>query len=151
MKRIALAAAFLLSVISAPAIADNDQYDFDLIHRPAGVTDAQVNAGVQDATRACDPAQRQSYGSRQFLGCMRRHGYKFVRIEHQKSAPADPYFSSDAKLRHGHFIDHDTGMDCQSNGFADICMPPNGTVRYFDPDQGLPCTRTGLMSVCSNM
>ena len=149
MKRIALAAALLLSAISAPALADNDQYDFDLIHRPASVTDAQVDAGVQDATQACDPSNRHSYGSRQFLGCMRSHGYKFVRIEHQKSA--DPYFSSDVKLRPGHFIDHDTGMDCQSNGFADICTPPNGTVHYFDPDQGLPCTRTGLMSVCSNM
>ena len=29
--------------------------------------------------------------------------------------------------------------------------PPNGTVRYFDPDQNLPCTRTGAMSICSNM
>ncbi len=105
MKRIVLAAAILLSAISAPAIADNDQYDFDLIHRPAGVTDAQVDAGVQDATRACDPAQRQSYGSRQFLSCMRKHGYKFGRIEHQKSVPADSYFSSDVKRRPGHFID----------------------------------------------
>lgn len=151
MKRIGIAAAFLLSAMSAPAIADNDQYDFDLIHRPASVTDAQVDAGVQDATRACDPSHRLSYGSRQFLGCMRKHGYKFVRIEHQKTAPADPYFSADVKLRPGHFIDHDNGMDCQNTGFAEVCDPPNGTVHYFDPDQGLPCTRTGAMAVCSNM
>jgi hypothetical protein len=24
-------------------------------------------------------------------------------------------------------------------------------VHYFDPDQDLPCTRTGAMSVCSNL
>jgi len=29
--------------------------------------------------------------------------------------------------------------------------PPNGTVHYFDPDQGLNCTRTGLVSICSNL
>jgi hypothetical protein len=28
---------------------------------------------------------------------------------------------------------------------------PDGTVHYFDPDQNLPCTRTGAMSVCSNL
>jgi hypothetical protein len=32
-----------------------------------------------------------------------------------------------------------------------VCDPPNGTVHYYDPDQGLNCTRTGMMSVCSNM
>jgi hypothetical protein len=30
-------------------------------------------------------------------------------------------------------------------------FPASGTVHYFDPDQNLPCTRTGAMSVCSNM
>jgi hypothetical protein len=152
MKRTALAAILTLgALIDAPAFADNDQYDFDLIHRPRAVTDAQVDAGVQVATQACDPAHRLDYGSKQFLGCMRRHGYKFVRVEHQRSSLEDPYFSSNVKLKPGHFIDHDTGMDCQSNGFADICTPPNGTVHYYDPDQALPCTRTGLVSICSNM
>jgi hypothetical protein len=42
-------------------------------------------------------------------------------------------------------------MDCQNTGGAEVCDPPNGTVHYFDPDQNLPCTRTGAMSICSNM
>lgn len=66
-------------------------------------------------------------------------------------APADPYFSSNAKVAPGHFIDHDNGMDCQNTGGAEVCVPPSGTVHYFDPDQNLPCTRTGAMSVCSNL
>jgi hypothetical protein len=42
-------------------------------------------------------------------------------------------------------------MDCQNFGGAAVCGPPSGTVRYYDPEQGLNCTRTGLVSVCSNM
>jgi hypothetical protein len=34
---------------------------------------------------------------------------------------------------------------------AAIGVPPQGTARYFDPDQGLWCTRTGIASVCSNL
>jgi hypothetical protein len=152
MKRIAIAAAVLISAsIGAPAHAGNDQYDFDLIHRPAGITEAQVDAGVQAATQTCDPSGSHSYGSRRFLSCMRSRGYKFVRIEHQGSPSGDPNFSANVKLAPGHFISHDTGMDCQQMGGADVCTPPNGTVRYYDPDQGLPCTRTGAVAICSNM
>lgn len=39
-------------------------------------------------------------------------------------------------------------MDCQNMGGASVCTPPNGTVRYYDPDQGLNCTRSGLVAIC---
>jgi hypothetical protein len=42
-------------------------------------------------------------------------------------------------------------MDCQNMGGAEVCDPPNGTVHYFDPDQNLPCTRTGATAICSNL
>jgi hypothetical protein len=42
-------------------------------------------------------------------------------------------------------------MDCQNTGGAEVCGPPSGTVHYYDPDQGLPCTRTAAMSICTNM
>jgi hypothetical protein len=42
-------------------------------------------------------------------------------------------------------------MDCQNFGGAAVCTPPDGTVHYFDPDQGLNCTRTGIVSICSSM
>jgi hypothetical protein len=84
---------------------------------------------------------------------MQAHGWKYNFVTRVRSAPAqaDPYFSSNAKVPPGHFIDHDNGMDCQNTGGAEVCDPPNGTVHYFDPDQNLPCTRTGAMSVCSNL
>jgi len=41
-------------------------------------------------------------------------------------------------------------MSCQDAGGGSVCVPPQGTVHYYDPDQGLPCTRTGAVSVCSN-
>jgi hypothetical protein len=151
MKRAVIAIVLLSSLVGPPASAEVDQYDFDLIHRTPRTTDAGVHSGVKAATKVCDPDDRQSYGSRTFMNCMRAKGYKFVRIEHKKSPPSDPYFSSNAKVLPGHFIDHDTGMDCVSEGWGDVCDPPNGTVHYFDPDQGLPCTRTGIMSICSNM
>ena len=147
MKRIAITTVILSSLAAAPALADEVQYDFDLIHRSPQVTDAQVDAGVRAATQTCDPSDRRQYGSRPFLSCMRAKGYKFVRVEHQKSSPSYPYFSSNAKVPPGHFIDHDNGMDCQNTGGAEVCDPPKGTVHYFDPDQDLPCTRTGAMSI----
>ena len=64
---------------------------------------------------------------------------------------SDSNFSPDAKVAPGHFIDHDSGMDCENVGGASVSSPPNGKVRYYDPDQGLNCTRGGLVSVCSNM
>jgi hypothetical protein len=85
-----------------------------------------------------------------YRGCMLQRGWRFTSLSRSK-APADPYFSSNAKVAPGHFIDHDNGMDCQNTGGAEICDPPQGTVHYYDPDQGLPCTRTGAMSICSNM
>jgi hypothetical protein len=93
--------------------------------------------------------------SASYRSCMLQHGWKYSFMTRQAiqvtRAPADPYFSSNAKVAPGHFIDHDNGMDCQNTGGAEVCDPPNGTVHYFDPDQNLPCTRTGAMSVCSNI
>jgi hypothetical protein len=147
MKGFAAFAVAGLVFAAGPARADT--YVFDRIHRGAHTTDAEVDAGVKTATQACDPAYGQDYASRRFLSCMRGQGYKFVRVERAK-ASVDSHFSANVKLRPGHYIDHDTGMDCENVGIAAICSPPEGTVHYFDPDQGLPCTRTGIVSVCSN-
>ena len=52
--------------------------------------------------------------------------------------------------RSARFIDPETGSRCYNRGGASICEPPHGTVRYTDK-HGLSCTRTGAVSVCSNM
>jgi len=83
---------------------------------------------------------------------MFKRGWRFLSVTRTKvqDAPADPNFSSNAKVPPGHYIDHDTGMDCQNMGGAAVCDPPNGTMHFYDPDQGLNCTRSGLVSVCSS-
>jgi len=47
------------------------------------------------------------------------------------------------------FIDPDTGMSCRNIGGASICDPLQGTVHYRNR-HGLDCTRTGIVSVCTN-
>jgi len=44
----------------------------------------------------------------------------------------------------------DTGMSCRNIGGASICEPPQGTVHYQNR-HGLNCTRTGIVSFCSNL
>jgi hypothetical protein len=88
-----------------------------------------------------------------YRGCMHQLGWKFLSVTRLRvpTPPSNPNFSSNAKLKPGHFIDSDSGMDCENIGGASVCGPPSGTVRYYDPEQGLNCTRQGLVSVCSNM
>jgi hypothetical protein len=61
-----------------------------------------------------------------------------------------PVFSAHVKLAPGHYIDRDTGLDCEDAGALTACQPPDGTVRYFDPAQGAACTRAGAAVLCSN-
>jgi hypothetical protein len=152
VKRIAVFATLL---VSSAAHAANYDYteNYTYVRRPL-ISSAQRAAQLQVDTVTCDDAVGAQYGmpSASFRSCMLGHGWKFSSLTRTRvRAPADPYFSSNAKVAPGHFIDHDNGMDCQNTGGAEVCDPPSGTVHYFDPDQNLPCTRTGAMSICSNM
>jgi hypothetical protein len=80
---------------------------------------------------------------------MRQRGWQYRYVTRDRVSD-DPNFNSTARVAPGHYIDHDSGMDCQNMGGAAVCGPPNGTVKYYDPDQGLNCTRTGIVSVCSS-
>jgi hypothetical protein len=76
-----------------------------------------------------------------FKDCMLTQGYQWVSTK-QVSVP--PPKNDDS------FIDSDTGMSCRNVGGASICEPPQGTVHYQNR-HGLNCTRTGIVSVCSNL
>jgi hypothetical protein len=153
IKPIAVLAAL---VISSAANAANYNYteNYNYIGKPM-IASAQRDAKLQQDTASCNDAVGEHTGmpSASYRGCMLQHGWKFSSLTRSRApaAPADPYFSSNVKVAPGHFIDHDNGMDCQNTGGAEVCDPPDGTVRYFDPDQNLPCTRTGAMSICTNM
>lgn len=55
-----------------------------------------------------------------------------------------------AKLTTGKALP-DVCCGCENIGGVSVCGPPDGTVRYYDPAQGLNCTRSGPVSVRSNM
>lgn len=160
MKSVAIKhiAVFAALVVSSAANAATYDYTENYVYvRKPLLSNAQRAAQLQVDTVSCDTTAGAQYGmpSAGYRSCMLQQGWKFSSLTrtrvHTARAPADPYFSSTAKVAPGHFIDHDNGMDCQNTGGAEVCDPPNGTVKYFDPDQNLPCTRTGAMSICSNM
>jgi hypothetical protein len=153
IKHIAVFAALVVSSAANAATYDYTSH-YDYILKPP-LPDAQIDAQIQADTVTCDNAVgvQHAMPSARYRSCMLQHGWKYTSLTRTRvqAAPADPYFSSNAKVAPGHFIDHDNGMDCQNTGGAEVCDPPNGTVHYFDPDQNLSCTRTGAMSICSNM
>jgi hypothetical protein len=150
IKTVALFAALAVSTAASAANYDyTEHYDY--------IRNAQIAPQIHEATVACDNivGVQQGKPSASYRSCMLQRGWKFSYLSRTRvqasRAPADPYFSSNVKLAPGHYINHDSGMDCRNEGGAEVCDGPQGTVHYFDPDQDLPCTRTGLMSICTNM
>jgi hypothetical protein len=109
-------------------------------------------ARLQNDLATCDGVYGVQHAtpSKRYQSCMRQQGWKFLYETRDKDTASDG-FNANVKLKPGHYIDHDSGMDCQNFGGAAVCGPPDGTVHYYDPDQGLPCTRTGIVAICSNM
>jgi hypothetical protein len=155
IKHVAVLAALIVTTAAHAASYDYVEH-YTYIGKPA-LSDAQIDSQLQVATVACDDAVGGQNGAptARYRSCMLQQSWKYSSLTRTRvqtiRAPGDPYFSSNAKVAPGHFIDHDNGMDCQNMGGAEVCDPPQGTVHYFDPDQNLPCTRTGAMSICSNM
>ena len=155
MKRIAITHLVLLAGLLAGSAAKAATYHYtdhwDYVRKPA-LADVEFDSRLQADASACDSMVGPASGmpTRAYRSCMLQCGWKFLSVTRQRvpDEPADPNFSSNAKVAPGHYIDHDNGMDCQNMGGAAICTPPNGTVRYYDPDQGLNCTRSGLVAVC---
>jgi hypothetical protein len=129
MKRIIIAIAFAFGAVVS-AHADTSTY---YRQGKGGWTDEQLRA----AARLCDQrygvVQNGAITSANYKRCMLKQGWKY---------------GSTARVRTD--INPDTGMSCHDEGGIAICDPPQGTVKYFDPDQGLWCTRTGIVSVCSS-
>jgi hypothetical protein len=123
---------------------------WDYIRKPA-LSDAEFDAQLQADASTCDSMVGPASGmpTRAYRSCMLQRGWKFLSVTRTRVPDeSGPNFSSNAKVAPGHYIDRDTGMDCQNMGGASVCSPPNGTVRYYDPDQGLNCTRSGLVAIC---
>jgi hypothetical protein len=98
---------------------------YSYVGNPA-LPDARFDAQLQADTVTCDDAVgvQRATPSATYRGCMLAHGWKYSYVTRTKvqaaPAQADPYFSSNVKVKPGHFIDHDDGMDCQNIGGAKV-------------------------------
>jgi hypothetical protein len=158
MTPFAVASLALLAEVLAGGAAHAATYHdidhWDYIRKPA-LNAAEFDARPQADAASCDTMIGAQHGAPTplYRSCMLQQGWKFLSVARVRVTlpPSDPIFSASAKLKPGHFIDRDSGMHCENIGGAARCGPPSGTVRYYDPEQGLNCTRRGPVSVCSNM
>ena len=140
-KAMRAAVAVLVTVLSVGA-AQADTFLFSDTLRPGG--HERSDAVLQADEHSCGADANYHFGNvAAFKRCMRAHGW--VNSEYRP----DRTRSRDPRLNPGDdYISTDTGMSCKDVGGIGICGPPHGTVHYRN-DEGLDCTRTGLVSICS--
>ncbi len=133
----------IVTVLSLGA-ARADTYVFKDVRRPGGI-ERGLDAKRADAHRCGADGNGQFSNVAAFKKCMRTHGWVAVR-----HIPDPPSPKRDPRLAPGDdFIDPDSGMSCKISGGFQICGTPNGTVHYRN-DEGLNCTRSGIVNVCSS-
>jgi hypothetical protein len=129
MKRTILSILFVLGAVIG-ARADTSTYYWQ---GKGPWTDAQLQAAAQVCDQHYGVVENGAVTSANYKRCMLKQGWKYGSTARQQT-----------------YIDPDTGMSCRSVGGGSICVPPQGTVKYTNK-HGLSCTRTGAMSVCSNL
>jgi hypothetical protein len=143
MKRaIAIAGLLLCSLSQAYATTHYEMNYRDTI-RPHG--HPRSSAVYNSALGLCygqTGIARDAADTPEFKDCMKGRGYRWLSTKLVPDAPD--------RRQDDSFIDPDTGMSCRNIGGASICEPPQGTVKYQNR-HGLNCTRTGIVSVCSNL
>ena len=132
MKRLVLGTVLILGGMLRAASADTDVFRDTL--RPGG-HDRSMAAKFADGRKCGATRQNTFTDAPAFQACMQARGWVLDHVIQDRSA---------------RFIDPDTGLSCYNQGGASICEPPQGTVKYTNK-HGLSCTRTGAMSVCSNL
>src|ERR1700722_18767660 len=138
MRRLVLGTVVILWGMIGAASAETDVFRDAL--RPDG-HDRSMAAKIADG-RKCGLTRQNTYTDRAgFEVCMQASGWVLDHVVQDKPVVQD---------KSARFIDSDTGLSCYNQGGASICEPPQGTVKYTDK-HGLSCTRTGAVSVCSNM
>jgi hypothetical protein len=135
------AATVMLTVLSLSA-AQADTYHFTDVLRSHGRERSQ-SAKLADFRSCGASGSRFSGNMTAFEQCMRARGWM---VGHYTP---DPKPRVGATKNSSTYIDPYTGMSCRDVGGIAVCDPPQGTVRYQNR-HGLDCTRTGLVSVCTN-
>ena len=149
MKKVIVTALLIASLSPALASSHYDTMYHDNI-RPNGHprSDAIYNAAL-DACYSQTGLAREAKDTQAFKDCMANHDYRWVYTKEVQDPPAKPVAN---RLQKGQYIDYDHGLICHTEGIASVCESPPAdmTIRYTSPS-GLNCTRTGAMSVCSNL
>jgi hypothetical protein len=154
MKIVVTVALVLMSASPALAASHYNTMYHDNIRpnghpRPQAVYDAALNDRYSQTGLSRDAADTQA-----FKDCIMAHNYSWVYTKPVQDAPSKRVANAAIPMGipKGHFIDPDTGLICQNTGFASICESPPAdmTIRYTSK-HGFNCTRTGAMSVCSNL
>jgi len=150
MNKVILAAALTLgSLSSALASSHYDTMYHDNIRpnghpRPQAVYDAALDDCYNQTGLARDAKDTQA-----FKDCMATHDYRWVYSRPVRDTPSK---RATYAIPKGHFIDPDTGLICHNTGIASICdSPPADMTIHYTSKHGLNCTRTGAMSICSNL
>jgi hypothetical protein len=154
MKKLILAAAMTLASLS-PALASSHYvmtYHDNI--RPNGHprSDSIYNAAL-DACYSQTGLAREAKDTQAFKDCMATHDYRWVSTKLVQDPPSKRVTRQAASaIPKGHFIDPDNGLLCQHAGWASICeSPPADMTIHYTNKHGLNCTRTGAMSICSNL
>jgi hypothetical protein len=133
MKRIILGTLLALSATAAATVgarADTSTYYWQ---GKGQWSDAVLQAAAQVCDQRYGVVENGAVTSAGYKRCMLKQGWKYG-----------------STARETTYIDPDTGMSCRDAGGGSICVPPQGTVKYINR-HGLSCTRTGAMSVCTNL
>lgn len=141
-KAMRAAVTALVTVLSLGA-AQADTFLFTDTLRPGGA--ARGDAAFNADEHRCGADANDHFGNvAAFKKCMRAHGWV-----NDAYKPNPPRSRVDSRVNPGDdYISTEDGMSCKSVGGIGICSPPHGTVHYRN-DEGLNCTRTGLVSICS--
>jgi hypothetical protein len=143
MKRAVIIAGLLICSLSDAYATTHYEMSYRDTSRPHGHkrSDAVYNSAL-DFCYSQTGLSRDDADTRAFKDCMKGRGFRWLATKEVQDAPG--------RKRDDSFIDPDTGMSCRNIGGASICDPPQGTVKYQNR-HGLNCTRTGIVSICSNL
>jgi hypothetical protein len=143
MKRAVIIAGLLVCSLSQACATSHYEMSYRDMIRPHGQPRSEA---VYDAALSFCYGRtglpREAADTAAFKDCMKGRGYRWLSTKDVQDAPS--------RRKDDTFIDPDTGMSCRNIGDASICEPPQGTVRYRNR-HGLDCTRTGIVSFCSNL
>jgi len=143
MKRAIVIAGLLLCSFSQAWATTHYEMSYRDTIRPHG--HARSQAAYDRALDSCyaqTGLARDAADTPAFKDCMMGRGFRWLSTKEVRDPPS--------RQKDDSFIDPDTGMSCRNIGGASICEPPQGTVRYQNR-HGLNCTRTGIVSICSNL